>query len=248
MNEHTVFPNAPITEALLDIRVELSNKVDIKKLESFHNNIKDRFPEKKLKGAFAVEVKLSPDGLPQSLPATGGPQGYLFRSPAENKIVQARLDGYTFNKLKPYENWEVFRSEAKSFWDMYVDLFAPQKITRIALRYINRIEVPLPMKDFKEYILTNPEIAPKLPQFIDHFFMQIILPNPEIQAKAIITQTMEPATNKNTLPLILDIDVFSEAVYADNKEEIWNDFEKLRVFKNEIFFNSLTDKAKELFK
>lgn len=78
--------------------------------------------------------------------------------------------------------------------------------------------------------------------------MQIVIQNPEIQATAIITQTMEkPAENKR-LPLILDIDVFKETVYVDNKEEIWNDFEKLRIFKNEIFFNSITEKTKELFK
>jgi len=248
LSEYTVFPNAPITEALLDIRVELPEDVDINKIETFHEHVKDRFPDKKTRGAFAIGVQLMPDGTPQSLPASGGPQGFLFRSPNENKIVQARIDGFTFNKLRPYENWTVFRSEAKSLWNMYVDQFVPKKVTRIALRYINRIEVPLPIKDFKEYILTNPEIAPKLSQFIDHFFMQVILPNPEIQAKAVITQTMEPATDKNKLPLILDIDVFMEAVYVDNKEEIWTDFEKLHVFKNEIFFNSLTDKAKELFK
>lgn len=248
MSDYTVFPNAPITEALLDIRVELPNEIDIKKLEVFHDHIRERFPEKKITGAFEVKVQLSPDGTPQSLPASGGPQGYLFRSPNENKIVQARLNGFTFNKLKPYEKWEFFRSEAYEFWNMYLQLFNPKKITRIALRYINRIEAPLPIKDLKEYILTNPEIAPKLPQSLSHFFMQIVIQNPEIQATAIITQTMEkPAENKR-LPLILDIDVFKETVYVDNKEEIWNDFEKLRIFKNEIFFNSITEKTKELFK
>lgn len=171
MSEYTVFPNAPITEALLDIRVELPNEVDIKKLEVFHDRISGRFPEKKIKGAFEVKVQLSPEGTPQSLPASGGPQGYLFRSPNENKIVQARLDGFTFNKLKPYENWEIFRSEAYKFWNMYLQLFSPYKITRIALRYINRIEAPLPIKDLKEYILTNPEIAPKLPQSLSQLFL-----------------------------------------------------------------------------
>lgn len=78
--------------------------------------------------------------------------------------------------------------------------------------------------------------------------MQIVIQNPEMQATAIITQTMEKPAENRRLPLILDIDVFKETVYVDNKEEIWNDFEKLRIFKNEIFFNSITEKTKELFK
>lgn len=248
MNEYTVFPNAPITEALLDIRVQLPEEVDIKKLETFHDSIKKRFPEKKQRRSVAVKIPILPESASSTLPVAGGPDGYLFRSPNENKIVQARLDGFTFNKLKPYENWKTFCSEANIFWDMYLKKFNPKKITRIALRYINRIEVSLPIKDFKEYILTNPEVAPKLPQSLSHFFMQIIMPKPEIEANAIITQTMDKPTESQRLPLILDIDVFKEAVYVDNKEKIWKDFENLRVFKNEIFFNSITEKTKELFK
>jgi len=36
--------------------------------------------------------------------------------------------------------------------------------------------------------------------------------------------------------------------FEDNKEDMWNEFEKLRTFKNEIFFNTITEKTKELFK
>ncbi|MBI5409315.1 MAG: TIGR04255 family protein [Nitrospirae bacterium] len=248
MTEYTVFPNAPITEALLDIRAELASEVNIERLDSFHELIKERFPEKKQRISTAVGFRLSSEGTTITLPSSGGPDGFFFRSPRENKIVQARLDGFTFNKLKPYEDWNKFSSEARSLWDFYLKQFNPKKIIRIALRYINRIEVPLPIKDFSEYILTNPEVAPKLSQSVSHFFMQIALPNPGIQASAMITQTMEPPTENQILPLIFDIDVFKEKIYIDNKEEIWGDFENLHVFKNEIFFNSITDKTKELFK
>jgi uncharacterized protein (TIGR04255 family) len=246
VSEYTTFPNAPITEALLDIRVELPKEVTLSELEIFHNHIKERFPEKKqrvsLKGGFNLS-----QGMPESLPVTGGPYGYFFNSPADKKIVQARLDGFTFNKLKRYENWEAFRSEARELWNLYFQICNPVKITRIALRYINRIEIPLPIKDFKEYILTTPEVAPNLPQGLAGFFMQLVIPNPNIEANAIITQTMENPTG-NKLPLILDIDVFREINYTDNNVEMWNEFEKLRSFKNEIFFNTITKKAEELFK
>lgn len=246
LSEYTTFPNAPITEALLDIRVELPKEVTLSKLENFHNHIKERFPEKKqrlsLKGGFRLS-----QGMPESLPITGGPYGFFFNSLADKKIVQARLDGFTFNKLKPYKNWEVFCSEARELWNLYFQICNPVKIIRIALRYINRIEIPLPIKDFKEYILTTPEIAPRLPQGLAGFFMQLVITNPDIEANAIINQTIENPTG-NRLPLILDIDVFRETNYINNKVEMWNEFEKLRLYKNDIFFNSITDKTKELFK
>ena len=62
-----------------------------------------------------------------------------------------------------------------------------------------------------------------------------------------ITLAIEKVTDQK-LSLIFDIDVSRAVVYIDNKEEIWRDFEKLRIFKNEIFFKSITDKTKELFK
>ena len=248
LNEYTVFPNAPITEALIDIRVELPSEVDIKKLEFFHEHVKERFPEKKERRSVEVKIPILPENASSTLHISGGPDGYLFRSPNENKIVQARLDGFTFNKLKPYEDWKTFSSEAHIFWDMYSKQFNPKKITRIALRYINKIEVPLPIKDFKEYILTVPEIAPNIPQALSNFFMQLVIPNSEIGATAVINQTMEPITPNRGVPLIFDIDVFKEAIYVDNKEEIWDDFEKLRKFKNDIFFKSITKKTEELFK
>jgi uncharacterized protein (TIGR04255 family) len=248
LKEYTVFQNAPIIEALLDVRVELPQEVDLKKLEAFHGFVKERFPEKQERKFIKAEFKLSPEIASTSFPASSETIGYLFRSPNEKKIVQARLDGFTFNKLKPYERWELLRSEATKLWDLYLQVANPLRITRIALRYINRIDVPLPLKDFKEYILTTPEIAPNLPQALSHFFMRLVIPNPEIQATAAIIETMENPIDNQRLSLILDIDVWRETIYEPNRPEMWNDFEQLRTFKNDIFFNSITEKTKELFR
>lgn len=250
MSKYTVFPNAPITEALLDIRVGFSRETILEDLEKFndHKIIKEYFPVKKKRESFKGGIRVSPEGKLSTLPTSGGPDGYLFQSPIEKKIVQARIDGYTFNKLKPYESWDTFRSEARKLWDIYSQVTNPVRISRIALRYINRIEIPLPFKDFKEYILTAPEIAPKLPQVLNHFFMRLEIPNPDIHAIALITQTMENPTESQRLPLILDIDVFSKIGFVNSDEEMWNEFEKLRKFKNDVFFNSITEKTKELFK
>jgi len=175
------------------------------------------------------------------------PVGYLYRAPMEKRAVQARIDGYAFNKFSPYENWGAFSAEAQELWQSYVETAKPERLKRLALRYINRIEIPLPIRDFKDYLLTIPEIAPRLPQALSNFIMRLVVPNPEMEATAVINVIMEQPLGRQLLPIIFDIDVFKITNHAGTSEEIWYDFDQLRIFKNEIFFNSITDKSKELF-
>lgn len=246
MVQFRTFPKAPITEAVLDISVALPNDFDIKNFMPFHDAIRDRFEKRQERRMVVGQLKFSPECIEPVEQQKSSLQGYLFSSEAEKKIIQFRIDGFTFNKLKPYENWENFRDEGKQFWENYREIAVPTKIQRISLRYINRIELPLPFDDFGEYIQTNPQIAPSLPQSVAGFFMRIEVPNPDIGAIAIINEKMEPPSPDGKLPIILDIDVLKKHQYATD-QEMWEDFEKLRNFKNDIFFNSITEKAAELF-
>jgi uncharacterized protein (TIGR04255 family) len=249
MNNFEIFSNAPITEAILDIKAKLPDGVGLNIFDEFQENIKDHFGDRKTKHSFHAEFRFSP-GKDETTPVVpkNKIEGYLFHSKNENKIVQARLDGFTFNKFKPYEDWNKFHGEARNLWELYSKIVKPISIDRIALRYINRIEIPLPFDDFREYILTTPQIAPGLPQALSHFLMRIEIPNDKIGAIAIITQTMQKSTESQKLPLIFDIDAIKMANYTEKESDMWEDFNLLRQFKNEIFFNSITKKTKELFK
>lgn len=248
MSQVTRFPNAPITEALLDIRVHLPPEVSLASLATFQEGVRERYPSKQERVRWGGTIQFKPGAAPEMSPPAGGPQGYLLTSADGREVVQARLDGFTYNKLKPYDRWETFRDEAKRLWRHYVEITSPESVTRVALRYINRIEIPLPIRDFKDYILTTPEIAPELPQGLDSFFMRLVIPDPETGAVAVVTETserlVEPA---KVLPLILDIDVFRVAAFDAKDEAIWETFERLRDLKNDIFFKSVTNRAKELF-
>lgn len=248
MSSYPTFPNAPITEAVLDIKVGLSVNFEIKTLlDVYEQPIKDRFSNQETLKFLQAGVTLSRSAEPEALPTKRGIRGYIFSSQDRKKLFQSRIDGFTLNKLKPYENWASFSSEGKELWDIYREKIKPEKVIGISLRYINRIEVPMPLKDFNVYIKTNPHIAEGLPQSVSHFFMRLVIPKDDIGANSIVTQTMDRLTKDGKLPLILDIQVDINKEYSVEKT-IWNDFELLRDFKNDIFFKSLTDKAKELFK
>ena len=243
-----VFSNAPITEALLDIQVELAPNIDLKVLLSCHNDIIDEYPNKenRIQWTSGIELELGKDPV---FTTNGGHDGYIFTSIDEKLMVQTRLNGFTYNMLKPYTHWEDFVSKAKNHWNQYVEVAKPLKITRIGLRYVNRLEIPLPLKDFKEYILTVPDIAPNIPPGLSDFFMRLVVPNPQATSTAIITETIDTQSlTDQIMPLILDIDVFQNLSETVINNDIWNLFEEMHEFKNVIFFNSITDKGKELFR
>lgn len=247
MEEMVHFSKPPITEAIFDIRVTLPKEVTLEQLAVFQEDIKTSYPTKKERysGAFQIKTGVAPEIITTS----NRIDGFLFHSQDGKKIVQARLDGFTFNKLKPYSNWEDFSGEAKYLWGHYLAIAKPINVVRLALRYINRIELPLPFGDFREYILTIPEIAPGVPNSLSGFFMQLAIPNPEINADANIIETIERKTiDQGTISFILDIDVFRGIILESSSGQIWDVLDQLRLFKNQIFLNSLTDKAKELFK
>ncbi len=251
MQDFKTFPNAPIIEAIFDIQVRLPENIGIDDLERIHEEVFKRFPAKEKKYLLQAELKApSKDEFESgSTQVTNKTDtlGFMFRSDTGKKIFQARTDGFTFNKLKPYEDWETFFAEAQELWNIYKKIACPTEITRIALRYINKINIPLPLKSFDDYLFTAPQLPGELPQGLAGFFMQYSIRNDEIGATAMITQTIEPQTNDNKLPYVFDIDVFKENNFDDNDSSFWTNFAELRDYKNQIFFNCLTSKAKELF-
>ena len=248
MTEPEHFPNAPIVEALLDIAVVLPETVDQEKLASFQERLGKRYPNKQVRHSWSAEVQLRPGALPETRGTATG-VGYLFTSQDGKQVVQVRKDGFSFSRLKPYEKWDLFSQEARGLWSQYVSTLKPTKVIRAALRFINRIELPLPFADFKEYLLTTPEIAPGLPQSLSSFFFRVVIPDERAKALAIITETIEEAeVTKGKLPVIFDIDVFRTGSFPTDAEKLWPMFAELRELKDRIFFESLTDKAKDLFR
>lgn len=247
--EREIFPNAPITEALLDVRANLPAGASLETLATYHDRIKSHYPYKRERQRWQIGHEMKPGSPPSVLGPTGGPDGYIFESQDKKQVVQARLDGFTFNKLKPYDRWESLRDEAMQLWGQFVEVAKPIGIGRLALRYINRIEIPLPVGDLKEYIITGPEIARDLPQGLANFFMRLMIPSIDARAVAIVTLTMEaPTTMEGPLPIIFDIDAFREESLEPESGEISKTLEYLHEFKNNIFFGSITEECKKLFR
>jgi len=240
------YPKAPITEAIIDLRVEPRAELSLEELEGVRIGEEARYP--RLNKIFQTEGTITvQDGVPPSATAQHQLLGYRFTSEDGKAIWQSRRDGFTFSQLAPYASWEPFRDEARRLWMLFRDRSAPVAVERLAVRYINRIDIPSPSIDLKDYFRTSPEISPDLPQSLAGFFMQLSIPQSDLCGQALINQTIIPQSRDDVVSVVLDIDLIRAADVPNTEDAIWDLFEKLRVRKNEVFEACITDTTRRLF-
>jgi len=238
------YNNPPIIEAIFDIRVDGISEFSIDKIENLHSKIISEYPNKKRQVNFIGKIEFK-DNIQVSNESDSQINGVVFLNNNNSRQVQFRKDGFTFNMLKPYSEWKEFSSEAIRLWNIYEKNLSPKSIVRIALRYINKIEIPLPLNDFQDYIINMPPIPSCLPQTFSNFFMQTEIPCSNNGTSVIITETFEkPITS---LPFILDIDIYKVGHSNLDIGELAKEFDLLRDLKNQTFENCITDKTRKLF-
>jgi uncharacterized protein (TIGR04255 family) len=246
VNTFPHLPNAPITEAIIDLRAELASEISIDDLALFQAGIGDRFSKRTERRSFKTRIEIQDNAPTVQVPESKA-DGYVFTSPSEQLIAQARLDGFTLSRIKPYHTGDKFMEEARELWKRYLQVARPKKVTRLAVRNVNRIEME-PGSPIERYILTGPEIARSLPQVLEGFFLRLMLPDAS-GAHAIITETFgEVVPETQIIPLIFDIDAFREIDLEPNDADIWQVISELRALKNRIFFNSLTAQCLEAYR
>jgi uncharacterized protein (TIGR04255 family) len=234
--DETPYPKAPITEALIDIRVTLPGEITLADLARVNIGEDVGYPQRR--NQFAGEARIA---IGEQLGATTQQthNGYVFVSSDERQIVQVRLDGFTFSRLAPYDRWEIFQEEAHRLWTLYRLAAEPVSINRVAVRYINRLDLPFPMEDLRDYLRTVPEVSPALPQELSSYVMHLEIPQEDIGASP---------PDQNTASVLLDIDLFRVFETSIGEGELWRLLDQFRIRKNEVFEACITDAARELFR
>ncbi len=237
-------PHAPIKEALIDIQVAFPQKIAVEALNSRYARIAGRYPKHNTlqRNEFGLHNE---DGQPTTVTIGHTVAGYRYSSEDACRVAQFRVDGFTFSRLEPYDTWEEMRDEAAKLWEVYIDAVSPDLVTRVGTRYINVLKLPL-RTELKNYLTAPPSIPPGLNQGLGSFLTRIEIRDPAIEAQGFLTQAME-SVHGDYAQIVLDIDVFVVKQFNSREDEFWRYLEKLRGFKNTVFFESLTEKAVELF-
>lgn len=236
---------APIEEALIDIQVRHPAGFEVAVLETVGKQWNDRYPKSKklysIEGRFGIE-----DGQPiNEVIRERTLDGFVFLTEDERTLVQMRQNGFTLNRLRPYTSWDELFPEAQRLWQQYFDASHPLEITRLAVRYINRIDIPDRIESLADYLEAPPVVPLGTPKMVSEFLTRIVVHDPDAAASANVVQVLEKGVDPNSVPIILDIDAYKHGSF--DVADLVEAFESLHELKNRIFFAHITELTARLF-
>lgn len=241
------YEHAPIIEAVLDIRVELPDGVGLDRLADLMAGRADYpsvSPQVQFEGGLVFEG--------ESIHATtsGRQIGHLFQRVDQQRVIQAHLDRFVFSWLKPYDEWSKFIEEAEEMWLRYVQAVEPIRVTSAGVRFVNKIVIPQPRVEIKDYLRTSVDVSPYLPQAISSMLLQVSIPLGREDIVATITSTIVPPDVPGSTSLILDIDTVRPLDLSRDDQEFESKFvaalEHLHQAKNLVFEACITDATRGL--
>jgi uncharacterized protein (TIGR04255 family) len=238
------YDKAPIKEAIIDIQIENSPSLALANFENVEISPPQGYAQRQklMMGQLRGQMER---GL-LTATAKQDQMGYAFVGGEGKHIVQFRLNGFTFSRLAPYQTWEQLRNEAKTLWDSYRQIVGALPVVRVGLRYVNQLDLPMPMRDLRDFIRLYPEISSDLPQQLAGFFLQVQIPQEDLGAMLIVNEAMVPPSGPDVASVVLDIDVFKQGLRLESDDDVWNTMEALRLRKNLIFEGCITNNTREL--
>lgn len=249
MARHRHLRNAPVREALIDL--QFGSPVTLEAIDRFVSSVAVNYEKKS--DIWEAMFGFSAEGGPGASSAAHTAIGRRLEARGERPyVLQCRRGGFTVSRLSPYGQWNELLAEAQRCWSAFTDVVgAAPGISRVAVRYINEINLSLPISDFAEFLVCPPTVPDALPQVVASFITRVVIPDAERDCMSIVTQALEapPTTgpSDSSITILLDIDVFRMLRSPVHSSAVWETLGMLRDQKNRMFFEHLTEKTVEKY-
>src|SRR5579862_511457 len=199
------FANPPITEAIIAIVVSDLPDSAVEQIRELVQRALPQYP----KATDISQTQFVGEIRPQGLPKASAQQKFLglqFQSEDSKQIFQARLNGFSFHRLAPYDRWETFRAEAFRLWELFRETVGEVNPVAFSVRYINALVVPAP-RPLEDFLKLYPELPAEWPQMLSNYMMRLDMPLSEPTGDAghlTAVQTLLPS-QPGTASILLDL-------------------------------------------
>lgn len=245
MADQPHYENAPVILGILQFRYAPLKDFEIARVKQIASTFKKNFPNVEEKYSQGILINNEKNETNISLDKRKF-EGVQIVSEDKSKVFVITPEKFTFQMKGKYSGWEDFTKDTKTFWNTFSENFGLEQLEGISLRYVNRFNLPLDLKDLKTYFTTY--LEDKKNDFkISNYQFRFSSFDQESDFNINIGHSLENPTPEN-VPYIFDIDVLKNVPIKNKREIVWEEFEKIRLKKNEIFNKSITEETIKLIK
>jgi len=240
-----VYKYSPIIEAVCEITFKPSQEWDWTIPGLFYEHIKEKFPIKKEKKQFNVQLKTDNDEFAQEIKHSVNRMQFFAQD--ETRLLQVGPNKLSINKLKPYLNWEDYRSMIVDAFKIYNDVVVPENIDKIGLRYINRIETREMGVEIEDYLTAVPKVSDKISQIFKKWVQRVEIPFENLGALLILQSGSAQDDKLEGVAFILDLDFVSFKQNEIDLDSAVDWIDKAHDEVEHIFEACITNKSREIF-
>jgi uncharacterized protein (TIGR04255 family) len=239
------YKRPPITEAVVELR--LADPLEIDQVDKIKDRLTDDYP---VPPQILQNISFTAGAGEQNL-TTVEFNGYRLSSADATNVAIIGRQQISASRLAPYTSWEEFTERARRNWSIWRKVAGWHEVTRIGVRYINRIDVPNPDEKpvpIDDYLVFRP-VFPEFEgwQGVETFAINGSTSIANSPFKLILNAGSTPSPLVRTISFLLDIDISQEGNLPRNDDGLWALIDQIRVHKNRVFEASVTDLSRELF-
>lgn len=216
----------PLIEAVCDFRFSGSQPWDWTVPGLFYEQIRNDFPNKEQVNVVGTII----DPAQSKIVQQAQPK-MQFVNENRTRAIQVAPDNLSLHQLHPYDGWECFKKSILKYLLTYRSIANPEGLTRVGLRYVNRLELPTIEIELNEYFRILPQVPPPIPQIFPSFLLNVEIPYNSPENRLRITFGTVIPENPSNNAYVLDFDIFTSDNAIPSMEEVsdWLDIAHDRI-------------------
>ncbi|MFN8632366.1 MAG: TIGR04255 family protein [Chloroflexota bacterium] len=196
------YTKPPVVEALAELYFEGATW-SVTAPGSFYGRVENRFPKEQQQEQVAFEVSLGPGVANARMGSSGGRA--VFKSEDETQLVQVGPDALVVNQLQPYPHFEAWRDVLLEMLAIYREVARPKAVSRLGMRYINRIEIEQVYLQMEELFRVYPEMPEEIGLAHGDFLIRLQLPAKVQGHTVLLTLGKAPVETPSIQAFVLDL-------------------------------------------
>lgn len=245
MNPAPVYKNPPIVEALCELYFEPRDWDDTVP-GAFYGRIQGQFTIKEQLIGSEAEINVGP-GPETKVGVRPLPPRMRFFTPTRDRLIQLAPNLLVVNKLRPYTSFEDWVRTLEEALGHYHEVVPGAAVTKVGVRYLNRITVPGTRVELERYFRVIPVIPESLGKDHGTFLLRLELLVPEGGHSLLLSFGTAPRERPDSLTFLLDL---YDTWNPDSPQPVDQVMAHIRLAHDHIqaaFEQNITDELRQLF-